>query len=96
MDYWSGDSGQSDVWIVLTAVEACSSAISALQLCECKGKLILKQADPSKDPSKCCYANRSHFRCILNALGGCQKNDVERAEGALKSSRRAQTFLTGG
>jgi len=41
MDYWSGDSTQSDLWILLTAVETCSSAICASHLCQCKGELIL-------------------------------------------------------
>lgn len=42
------------------------------------------------------YANRSRFRCILHALGSCQKNDVARPEGTLKSSRRAQSLPGGG
>ncbi len=29
MDYWFGDSVQSEVWIVLTAVQDCSLALSA-------------------------------------------------------------------
>lgn len=67
-------------------------------LSECKGELILKHTDSSKkhDCLICCYANRSHFRCILHALGGCQKNDVARPEGSLKSGRRAQRLPAGG
>ncbi len=41
-------------------------------------------------------ANRSRFRCILHALGSCQKNDVERPEGTLRAAGGRRDSLVEG